>query len=409
MKTRVKTRPEARLPRKPASHIFSVLISALLLVQGCATLPERNPLPAEYGYEASVLGGHGVRYWGDESLPLASGLPAEPTIEELQAVLPGLVRRELNILAISGGGENGAFAAGLLNGWSKTGTRPEFNIVTGISTGALIAPFAYLGSSYDHFLERLYTQYSTEDLIERRGWLRSLRTDASFDTRGMRSLIAEYFNEEIMQAIAAEYLRGRLLFVGTTNLDAQQPVTWDIGAIASSGKPGALELIHDVLLASASIPMLFPPVMIEVGAKGQTYDEMHVDGGVTRQSFVFELSSDANTFETLEIVGTGRVFLIRNSKLEPDWQPTDRRIFTIGSRSANSMIRAQGLGDLYREYLASRKFGIDFNLAFIPSEFEADNHELFDRDYMRSLYRTGYEMAEEGYPWSKAPPGFENP
>ncbi len=381
----------------------------MLLVQGCAILPERNPLPAEYGYQASVLGGHGVRFWGDETLPLTRGLTAESTIEEMHAVLPGLVRRELNILAISGGGENGAFAAGLLNGWTKTGTRPEFNIVTGISTGALIAPFAYLGSSYDQFLERLYTQYSTENLIEQRGWLSSLRSDASFDTSGMRSLIAEYFNEKIMQAIAAEYKRGRLLFVGTTNLDAQLPVTWDIGAIATSGKPGALELIHDVLLASASIPMIFPPVMIEVEANGEAYDEMHVDGGVTRQSFVFELSSEADAFERLEIVGTGRVFLIRNSKLEPDWHPTERKIFTIGSRSANSMIRSQGLGDLYREYLASRKFGIDFNLAFIPKEFEAENHELFDRNYMRSLYSLGYTMGAEGYPWSKAPPGLENP
>jgi predicted patatin/cPLA2 family phospholipase len=391
-------------------HVFTLLILAALLLQGCAMGLGRNPLPGEYQDEASVLGSRDLRFWGDETIPLASGLSDDSTKEEIQAVLPGLFGKELNILAISGGGKDGAFTAGLLNGWTSNGTRPEFNIVTGISTGALIAPYAYLGPSHDHMLKRLYTQYSTEDLVEPRSWLRSLRSDAVFDTEGLRSLIAEFIDEELMQAIAAEYRRGRLLFIGTTNLDAQLPVTWDIGAIATSGSPGALQLIRDVLLASASIPMLFPPVMIEVEANGQSYDEMHIDGGVTRQSFVFELSADENSFKGLEIVGTGRVFLIRNSKIDPDWQASVRSIFAIGRRSADSMIRTQGLGDLYREFIGAHKFGIDFNLAYIPQEFNAeDNQELFDQDYMQSLYETGYRLAAEGYPWSKAPPGLELP
>lgn len=409
MGTRVKTRREIPIPQKLALQSIGVIILAVLLAQGCAVLPDRNPLPVEYKNEASVLGSHDLRFWGDESIAIATELPSDPTLEELQEALPGLVRQKLNILAISGGGENGAFAAGLLNGWTKTGTRPEFNIVTGVSTGALIAPYAYLGPSYDSVLEHFYTQYSTENLIERRGWLRSLRTDASFDTYGLRSVISEFFNEELMEAIAAEYRRGRILLIGTTNLDAARPVTWNIGAIANSGKPRALELIHDVLLASASIPVIFPPVMIDVEANGRTYDELHADGGVSRQAFVFELSADADVFKELEIIGTGRVFLIRNSKLIPEWKTVDRNIFDIAGRSASTMVTSQGLGDLYREYLAARKFDIDFNLAHIPAEFEADNHELFDRDYMRSLYKLGYEMAVEDYPWSKAPPGLESP
>ncbi len=386
-----------------------ILIGAALLLQGCVSLPERNPVPEESYAEMRVLGMSGLRYWGDEAIPLAAGLSSESTLEELRAVLPGFVGRELHMLAISGGGENGAFGAGLLNGWTASGSRPEFTVVTGISTGALIAPFAYLGPDYDHLLERFYTQYSTEDLIEKRGWLRSMRTDAGFDTAPLRSRLAEYVDEAVMAAIAAEYRSGRLLLIGTTNLDAGRAVIWDIGAIANSGKPGALDLIRDVMLASASIPIVFPPVLIEVESDGQTYDEMHVDGGVSRQSFLFHLAAHEDTFKHLNIIGRGQAYFIRNSKLEPTWQSVDRRIISIAGRSAGSLVRTQGVGDLYREFIGARKYDFDFHLAHIPQEFEADAHELFDRDYMRKLYDTGYELAVGGIPWKKKPPGLVPP
>ena len=393
--------------RKFSVGICCIWVSLALLVQSCASLPERNPLPKESYTESRILGVSGLRFWGDEDPPFTNGLSDESTLEELRAVLPGIVDRDLNFLAISGGGENGAFASGLLNGWTASGTRPQFNIVTGISAGALIAPFAYLGSDYDHVIEQFYTQYSTEDLIKSRSLLTILRTDASFDTAPLRSRIADYVDEAVMESIAVEYRRGRLLFIGTTNLDAGRAVTWDIGAIASSGRSGALDLIREVILASASIPVAFPPVLIEVEANGQIYDELHVDGGVSRQSFLFQLSAEADTFQRLNIVGRGRAYVIRNSQLESNWEPVDRRLFSIGERSASSMVRSQGIGDLYREYLGALKFDFDFNLAYIPSDFEAENHELFDRNYMRELYRLGYEMASEGYPWQKSPPGLE--
>jgi len=210
-----------------------------------------------------------------------------------------------------------------------------------------------------------------------------------------------------MKAIAVEHHRGRLLYIGTTNLNAGWPVTWDIGAIASSGKPGALDLIHDVMLASASIPVAFPPVLIEVEANGKTYDEIHVDGGVTCLAFLFNLSTDEDAFRRLNIVGRGQAYVIRNSKLESTWEPVDRKIFSIAERSASSMIRTQGIGDLYREYLGALKYDFDFNLAYIPSDFDASNHELFDRAYMRQLYKLGYEMAADGYPWEQSPPGLQ--
>ena len=201
MKFRRPAHTQCRVP----FGICGVLLSMALLLQSCASPPQRNPLPEENYAEARVLGASDFRFWGNEPPPVAAELGENATLEELRTVLPGLVDRELHFLAISGGGENGAFAAGLLNGWTVSGTRPEFNVVTGISTGALLAPFAYLGPAYDHVLERFYTQYSTDDLIRNRGWLHAITTDAGYDTAPMRSLIAEYVDEEVMEAIA---LRG---------------------------------------------------------------------------------------------------------------------------------------------------------------------------------------------------------
>ena len=378
-----------------------------MLIQGCASLPERTPITEEVYPQSLVLGMSGLRFWGDDSLPVADDLPEDLTIEELKLIFPGLVGRELNFLALSGGGANGAFAAGLLNGWTEHGTRPEFNIVTGISTGALIAPFAYLGPDYDPLVKQFYTQYSTKDLVTERGLLRTfLGGEAGYDTDLLREELAKYIDEDLMRAIAAEHKRGRMLLIGTTNLDAARPVTWDIGAIASSGKPGALDLIRDVILASASIPIAFPPVMIDVEANGQKYDEMHTDGGVSRQSFIFYLSAPEDTFQKLGVVGQPHVYIIRNSKLEPTWRQVDRRALAIAGRSASAMVNTQGIGDLYREYLGARRYGFDFNLAYIPREFDVKSNELFDKEYMQKLYQFGYETAVGGYPWQKAPPGL---
>lgn len=385
-------------------------MAAALLLQACGSLPERTPLPEERYSESLVLGLPGLRYWGDEELPLGKDLPPEPTLEELQAALPGFVGRKVQYLAISGGGANGAFAAGLLNGWSVSGERPEFTVVTGISTGALIAPFAFLGPEYDPVIKHLYTNYSTSDLAEEQGWIRSLLGgEAGYDTTPLRSRIEHYFDASLMKSIAAEHREGRLLLIGTTNLDAARSVIWNIGAIADSGRPGALELIHDIILASASIPLVFPPVLIDVEAGGEVFDEMHTDGGVSRQSFLFYLSKPKETYDLLNTVGQRRAYIIRNSKLEMSWQEVNRSMLSIGGRSASSMVHTQGLGDLYREYLGAMKFNFDFNLAYIPDTFDGKSEEMFDQNYMRELFEYAYDLAVNGYPWKKFPPGLDEP
>ena len=259
--------------------IFGYLFLAIV-VTGCSSLPERNPLPESLSEDAVIPGIASARYWADEAPPETDDW-FNLTKEELKSRYPGTYGREHNYLAISGGGQRGAFGAGLLCGWTEAGTRPEFTVVTGVSTGALIAPFAFLGPEYDHVIKELYTSYSTTDIVKPRSSLKTLLGDAATDSTPLREKLVRYIDEDVMAAIAAEYKKGRVLDIVTTNLDAARPVAWNIGRIASSGSPHALQLIRDVMLASASIPAAFPPVMFDVEANGKRYDELHVDGGAT--------------------------------------------------------------------------------------------------------------------------------
>ncbi len=193
----------------------------------------------------------------------------------------------VDVLAVSGGGEDGAFGAGVLTAWTRTGTRPEFRLLTGVSTGALTAPFAFLGPAYDARLEEVYTRLAPSEVLRKRCLTAAIFNDAIFDTAPPFATISRILDEAMLADIAREYGRGRRLLVGTTDLDARRPVIWNLGAIAASGSPRALDLTRRLLLASAAIPGAFPPVMIDVEADGRRYQEMHVDGGATAQMFLF--------------------------------------------------------------------------------------------------------------------------
>jgi predicted patatin/cPLA2 family phospholipase len=308
-------------------------------------------------------------------------------------------------LAISGGGDNGAYGAGLLKGWTAAGNRPEFKGVTGISTGALIAPFAFLGPRYDHVLEQVYTKSTPTDIFKKRGLLKGLFGEAMADTTPLAKVIETYVTRDFLNEIAVEYDKGRLLLVGTTNLDSLEPAIWNMTAIAASKDPGAVALFRSILLASASIPGAFPPVMIDVNVDGTSYQEMHVDGGTIAQVFLYPPS-----VSIAQSVKRNRVlYIIRNARLDADWASTERKTMTIAMRAINSLTRTQGIGDLYRIYATSQRDGIDFNLAYIPPTFNVPHREEFDTQYMRALFDVGYADAKGGYAWQKYPPGFETP
>ncbi len=379
------------------------------LVTGCSTVPARNPVPRALVDEAEIPDLPQARFWGDE-LPENIDEILETARNRVEASAAQLGDGPTAFLALSGGGANGAFGAGLLAGWTASGTRPMFSMVTGTSTGALIAPFAYLGPDFDDELREVYTTIATADVIEQRGLLAGLTGDSFASTEPLRKLIARYIDEAVMSAIALEYLKGRGLLIGTTNLDSGRPVTWSIGAIAASGHPDSLELIREILRASAAIPGAFPPVYFDVEARGERYDEMHVDGGTASQVFLYPPSLDfRSVLDDVGLEGEAEMYVIRNGRLEPTWREVRPRLAAIAGQSISTLITTQGVGDLYRIYLGAQRDGLDYNLAYIPDSFTREPEEPFDKAYMNELFELGYEMAKNGYPWEKAPPSFAPP
>ncbi|MBW2556687.1 MAG: patatin-like phospholipase family protein, partial [Deltaproteobacteria bacterium] len=262
----------------------------------------------------------------------------------------------------------------------------------------------------DAQLKKLFTTISTKDILEKRSLFSILTADSASDTTPLREMLEDVIDVTMLEDIIVEHDKGRRLLIGTTNLDANRPVIWNIGIIAKSGAPNALKLVRDILLASASIPGLFPPVYIEVEADSHRYDEIHVDGGTSSQVFLYPASLDMRwMMRQVGLKGKSRIFVIRNSRIEPYWETTKPKIFPILNRSISSLIRTQGIGDLYRIYLSAQRDGMDYNVAFIPSDFNEKPKEEFDPEYMGKLFALGYQMARNGYPWEKAPPGFETP
>jgi predicted patatin/cPLA2 family phospholipase len=382
---------------------FSILLAAGLAAAGCS-VPERGPaVPAGETEQALPLGLANMRFYadGDPRLFMEAGLQALE--REKAALLPGKRLPPAYFLAISGGGDNGAFGAGLLNGWTETGTRPQFKGVTGVSTGALIAPFAFLGTDYDGALREVYTSINPESVYRFRGLSAALFDDAMADTTPLSQVIAKYLDQKLLDAIAVEYRKGRLLLIGTTDLDAQRPVIWDIGAIAASGHPGALDLIRKILRASAAVPGAFQPVLIDVDLGGKKYQELHVDGGAIAQLFLYPPSLDLATVKRER-----HAYIIRNARLDPDYAKTERRTISIAGRAINTMLAYSGHNDVLRVYFTSRRDGVDYNLEYIGRDFDPPKKEgEFDQKYMRALYDYGYREGRAGPHWHKVPPSLD--
>ena len=374
---------------------------ALVLITGCASLRPRQPVPAALVEQAQIPGLPGMRMFLH---PLRVDLAQID--RSLSNAMPRAAGsdRPLTLLALSGGGADGAYGAGVLCGWTAAGDRPEFDIVTGISTGALIGPYAFLGAACDAEFKKYYTSISDKDIFKKRGVFAILKArDAMMSTAPLAKLIANQIDEPRLQAIAAEHRKGRRFYVATSDLDAGRGVVWDMGAIAASGHPDALALFRKVLLASASIPVAFPPVYFDVEADGKHFDEMHADGGGTSQVFG---AMFLGRLKEMKGASAGRLYLIRNAQLRPEWKAVQPKLASIAGRTVSTLIVTQGFGDLYRAYLAAQAGNVDFNLAAIPVDFDAPREGEFDPVFMRALFDRGYEQARGGFPWAKVPPGL---
>jgi predicted acylesterase/phospholipase RssA len=433
---------------------IAVVSAALLLLGACAgpTVEGlRDPVPESLLSTAAVPGYSHIRFWGDD----AAGINAA-TVQEVaaQQKASGNMSPNRYYLSVSGGGSNGAFGAGVLFGWTAAGTRPEFTVVTGISTGSLIAPFAFLGPPYDSELKAAYTEISGKDIYKKKdrnrpeftvvtgistgsliapfaflgppydselkaayteisgkdiykkkGVLSIIGSDSAADNSPLRTLVARYVTDTMLTDIAREHAKGRRLLIGTTNIDAERPVIWDIGAIASSQEPGRKQLIQDILVASASIPGVFSPVRIKVIADGKQYDEMHVDGGTSNQAFLFPSQfSVRDQDKKFDLKRTRTLYVVRNGKVTPEYSVVKPKLASIVGKAVGSLIKTQGIGDLYRMYANAQRDHIAFNAIWIPESFTMKEPAPFDPAYMEAVFDLGYKMGVQGIPWAKQPP-----
>ncbi len=391
------------------------LLGLLVMLTGCAEL-SRHPVPLADGPRAVIPDMPAVRAWATVPSPAMERDFALSFTQEK----PGTFARRADgrivypQLALSGGGPNGAFGAGFLKGWTESGQRPVFKIVTGVSTGAMMAPFAFLGPAYDERIEHFYTTTATQDIFSMPRsvlgqLMQLLRGEAVADSAPLAALIASDLDMALLQRIAAAHAEGRRLYIGTVDLDSQRFVVWNMGLIAQAGTPQALKLFRDVVLASASVPLAVQPVFFDVDVDGRRYDEMHVDGavgarvfyngGLFRTSVVRQRELALPTYED--------VYIIHNGQLSAQAEQTERTLRAIGQRTLRALSLGATSGDLFRIYLHTVAEDAGFHWVTMPDGIEVRGDELFDPAKMRQLYSVGYAMARNGPRWETRPPAFE--
>ncbi|MBR1153451.1 patatin-like phospholipase family protein [Bradyrhizobium sp. JYMT SZCCT0428] len=371
------------------TSVALAMVSALsLLTAGCSSLP-RTPHSFAEASSARVLDLSDLRRYADEPAATFRQYPA-----------PAVLRGPRTYLALSGGGADGAYGAGVLIGWTETGKRPSFSIVSGVSTGALIAPFAFLGPGHDATLRELYTSGIAESLLDAPNPFNAIFGAGLFGNARLRELVAKYIDADFVAAVAAEHAKGRRLLVVTTNLDSQRTAIWDMGRIASLRTPAALNLFRDVVAASASLPVVFPPMLVTAEANGKRFEEMHVDGGVTAPVLTLPeayLLHDAKPGQmgNLQLYIEREFKLVRNATVE------------IAARSSSTMTKIQTRSILYSTYIFARRNRFGFNLTYIEGDQPASPTSGFDTAYMRALFQYGYDRARGNRVWSVSPPPDE--
>lgn len=330
---------------------------------------------------------------------------AEILREGLTQGVPHGADGHFDLIALSGGGASGAFAAGIISAWTESGERPDFEVVTGVSTGALAAPFVFLGPAYDDRLREAYTGGYAANLLQGRG-LGAFFGSGVFRSQPLRALIERFVDAQLLEAIAAEHRAGRVLLVATTNLDQERGVLWNMGEIAARGGPEALELFRDVLQASASIPGAFPPVMIEAqmqdenGAqRGAPFDEMHVDGGVLNPfvalpQMLWTWRAQGQTLEG------GRIWVIVNGKAAPVAVLMRDAAPDVLGRALDASLKANLRANLTANRVFAERNGMQFHVAAIPPDFAGGDSLDFSPAAMLDTYELGLRLMREGKAWA---------
>ncbi len=370
-------------------RLAAAICAVALTLAACASLP-RTPYTASEAATSQVLNLDGLRRYTDEPVSRFVDDKAGPATTQ-------------TYLALSGGGSDGAYGAGVLNGWTAAGNRPTFTIVSGVSTGALIAPFAFLGPQYDGTLREVYTSGIAESILESPKIFQALFGSGLFGNARLRELVARYVGPDMLAAIAREHAKGRQLLVVTTDLDTQRTAIWDMGKIAEIGSPEALNLFRDVIAASASIPLVFPPILIQAEAQGRRFQEMHVDGGVTAPVLTLP---DALLFRGHALPKGRRlnIYILVNNKIERDFEVVPDGTVDVVSRSIGVITKTQTRAIVLSTYEFARRNHVGFNLSYIGRDYPSSGSSGFDTAYMRALYQYGYEKAASGQAWTATPP-----
>jgi predicted acylesterase/phospholipase RssA len=346
-------------------------------------LPPRIPYTAADQAAAIIPGMPDARFWADSVSDFNAALPPQPG----------------PWLALSSGGADGAFGAGLINGLTESGKRPDYSVVTGVSTGALMAPFVFAGSKYDGALRDAYTKISAADIFEIGG------TGESFvDSWPLKELIAKQITPSVLADVAAAHNSGRRLFVVTADIDAGRSVVWNMGAIAAHGGDAAAKLFRNVLLASSAIPGGFPPVLIDVEANGKKFQEMHVDGGTLGQFFVAPASTLAAASD-YKIPAT-QIYAVINTGLQPEFHVVDRNPASILTATVSAAVQNDTRLMIDRVYAAAKRNEVGFNVATIPPDFNAPSRGPFDPIYMGALYLAGENLGKSATPFANQPPPY---
>ena len=385
------------MPRRfrPHSRVALCGLALLSALGGCASLP-RTPYTAQEAALASLPNMGPVRAYADA------------TAAEIAAIAerPQRNGEPFAYLALSGGGGDGAYGAGVLNGWTESGRRPDFTIVSGVSTGALIAPFAFLGSAYDSYLTDFYTSGVAESLVQSPNPINIVFGSGLFGDERLRDLIGRYVTPDLLVAIAAEQAKGRRLYVVTTNLDQQRAVIWNMGAIAASGAPNARDLFRDVLTASASVPAVFKPQLLDVQAEGRGFQEMHVDGSVVIPVFTLPqafLPRDSR----IRSAGRSDIYVVINGKVEPEFDVVADSTIPIAERSFVTASQARSRVTLAATESYAQRSGIGYHVTYVDKNTpRPPTGRGFDTGYMRNLYNLGFEKGRSGTLWTSTVPGI---
>jgi len=345
--------------------------------------PPRIPFTAAEDEVAAIPGIPDARFWADSEADFKAALPAQPG----------------PWLALSSGGSDGAFGAGLLDGLSAAGKRPDYAVVTGVSTGALMAPFVFAGARYDDALRNAYTTITAADVFEA-----GHNSESFVDSWPLRDQIAKQITPALLADVAAAHKSGRRLFIVTFDLDAERGVVWNMGAIAQHGGDEAAKLFRSVLLASASVPGGFPPVLIDVEANGKRFAEMHVDGGTGGQFYVVPPPLMA-TNSDYRLPAT-QLYVVVNTGLGRDFKVVDRFVPSILSQAVGGAVKADTRMMLSLAYALAKRSNVEFFVASIPPSFNAPSRGAFDPDYMKALFQVGFEQGRGSLPFSTEPPPF---